>query len=219
MRSMTFDSAEPLAILCLGAHSDDIEIGAGATLLSMADLFPAARVHWVVFCATGVRRSEAQSSAEFFTAGFESAEIQLLGLPDGRLPSVLDETKNHFESIKKAFEPDLIFTHYRGDLHQDHRVVSELTWQTFRNHLVLEYEIPKYDGDLGTPNFFQPVSAEVQAAKIDALREHFSSQKSKPWFDPTLFSSLMRLRGMECHSTSGFAEAFYCRKALLPLAK
>jgi LmbE family N-acetylglucosaminyl deacetylase len=205
---------DPLAVLCLGAHADDIEIGCGGTLLQLKGAFPKVRFHWVVFSAAGTRAEEAAKSADLFTAGSEK-EVVLKNYRDGFLPYTGGNVKDSFEEIKERVNPDVVFTHWQGDAHQDHRLVSELTWNTFRNHLILEYEIPKYDGDLGRPNLFMPLDAPLFAQKVDFLFEAFQSQQSKHWFDRETFLGLMRIRGMESNSSSGYAEAFYCRKAVL----
>ena len=198
-------------ILCLGAHSDDIEIGCGGTLLRLTEQYPRCSIHWVVFSATGVRRSEAQRSTELF-AGSHLVGPVLQSFPDGFMPFEGTAVKTFFEQMKREISPDIVFTHSRKDSHQDHRLLGELTWNTFRNHLILEYEIPKYDGDLGQPGLFVPLSADICEKKIRHLMEAFQSQHHKRWFQGETFSSLMRLRGMECNSASGYAEAFYCRK-------
>ena len=204
----------PLQILCMGAHSDDIEIGCGGTILRLAEQYPECKIHWVVFSAIGVRESEALRAAELF--GGSSLQPPILkAFPDGFMPFVGAEVKAVFEELKKVVSPDLIFAHNRKDAHQDHRLLAELTWNTFRNHLVLEYEIPKYDGDLGQPNVFVPLDTPVYQTKVQHLMDAFESQHSKRWFQEDTFLSLMRLRGMECNSPSGYAEAFYCRKLVL----
>jgi len=200
-----------LRILCLGCHSDDIEIGCGGTILRLAEQYPGSTFHWVVFSAIGVREVEARRAAQLF-AGAALQEPELHTFPDGFLPYVGGEVKSAFEALKSAVSPDLIFTTSRQDAHQDHRLVGELTWNTFRNHLILEYEIPKYDGDMGRPGVFFPLEERHYRKKVDHLIEIFQSQLSKRWFDPQTFLSLMRLRGMECNAPSGYAEAFYCRK-------
>jgi len=204
-----------IGILCFGAHSDDIEIGAGATLLELARRYPAARISWHVMAAKGEREREARGSAVYFTEGFANAEIHVHGLVDGTFPAQLQAIKQAMERAKETFQADIVFTHYRGDLHQDHRTVGEVTWQTFRDHLILEYEISKYDGDMGTPNVFFPVNNAVKEEKLEALQQHFASQRDKDWFDEEAFSALLRIRGVECRSPSGYAEAFYARKVLL----
>jgi LmbE family N-acetylglucosaminyl deacetylase len=168
----------------------------------------------VVFSATGSRGQEAAKAAELFTSGCDK-EIVLKDYRDGFLPYSAIQVKDSFEELKAQVNPDLIFTHWQGDAHQDHRLLSELTWNTFRNHLILEYEIPKYDGDMGRPNLFVPLDAPLYQSKIDYLFEAFASQRSKRWFDRETFLGLMRIRGMECNAESGYAEAFHCRKAVL----
>jgi LmbE family N-acetylglucosaminyl deacetylase len=205
---------DPFVILCLGAHADDIEIGCGGTLLKLKKILPRLRFHWVVFSASGVRGEEATKAAELFTAGCEK-EIVLKEFRDGFLPYRGGEVKDFFEDMKVRVNPDLILTHWQGDAHQDHRLVSELTWNTFRNHLILEYEIPKYDGDMGRPNLFMSLEAPLYEHKVDHLFEAFQSQREKPWFARETFLGLMRIRGMESNSPSGFAEAFHARKIVV----
>lgn len=204
----------PLTVLCLGAHSDDIEIGCGGTILRLLEEHPDAEVHWVVFSATGVRGSEAQEAARLFVGPKALRGLQLKTFPDGFMPFVGAEVKGVFEDLK-SISPDLIFTHNKKDAHQDHRLLAELTWNTFRDHLILEYEIPKYDGDMGQPNFFVALETRVYQRKIQHLMDAFKSQRSKRWFEENTFLSLLRLRGMECNAPSGYAEAFYCRKNVL----
>jgi LmbE family N-acetylglucosaminyl deacetylase len=206
--------ADPITVLCLGAHSDDIEIGCGGTLLHFKKTFPRMRFHWVVFSAPGLRGQEAAKAAELFTSGCDK-EIVLKKYRDGFLPYHGGEVKDFFEELKSQVNPDLIFTHWQGDAHQDHRLLSDLTWNTFRNHLILEYEIPKYDGDMGRPNLFVPLDAPVYENKVDYLFEAFESQHSKQWFDREIFLGLMRIRGMESNSPSGYAEAFHARKVIV----
>ena len=205
---------EALNVLCLGAHSDDIEIGCGGTLLSLKSTLPGVRFHWVVLSACGVRGQEAARAADLFTAGCEK-EVIFGQFRDGFLPYAGWEVKEFFEKLKARVDPDLIFTSWRGDAHQDHRLVSELTWNTFRDHFVLEYEIPKFDGDLGQPGVFVPLEASEVESKITLLFQVFQSQVSKRWFDRETFLGMMRVRGMECNSASGYAEAFHCRKVVL----
>jgi|SRR5215469_13535713 len=204
----------PLKILCLGCHSDDIEIGSGGTILRLSQEYPSCELHWVVFSAIGDRESEAQHAAELFGSSRLSTPI-LKKFEDGFMPFEGAEIKRVFENELKQLNPDLILTHNNQDAHQDHRLISELTWNTFRNHLILEYEIPKYDGDFGRPSVFVPLKEEVAQRKSSFLMEAFKSQQQKRWFEKETFLSLMRLRGMECNSDSGYAEAFYCRKAIL----
>lgn len=205
---------DPLSVLCLGAHSDDIEIGCGGTLLHFSSTFPRSKFHWVVFSAPGIRGQEAAKAAELFTAGCEK-EIVLKDYRDGFLPYIGSDVKNSFEELKGRVNPDVIFTHWHGDAHQDHRLLSELTWNTFRDHLIFEYEVPKYDGDMGRPNVFVPLEPPLYQRKVDYLFEAFRSQCVKPWFDRETFVGLMRIRGMESNSPSGYAEGFYCRKLVL----
>jgi LmbE family N-acetylglucosaminyl deacetylase len=209
---LTLDLAagrERLAVLAIGAHADDIELGCGGTLLRLAREVQELELTWVVLSAAAARHEEAQAGAEAFGA----TKVEILDFEDaffkyGR------EVKDYFETLK-AVEPDLVLTHTDKDRHQDHQLVCELTWNTFRDHLILEYEIPKYDGDLGSPNVFVPLDDEVAARKVEALLGSFPSQAEKPWFDESLFRALMRLRGMECRSPSALAEAFYARKLVL----
>jgi len=205
-------------VLALGAHADDIEIGCGAALLALSRANPGVEVTWVVFAASGERADEARRSAETFLASAGNADVVVHGFRDGYLPHVGAELKDVFEELKARVEPDLVFTHTRHDLHQDHRAVCELTWNTWRRHLVLEYEIPKYDGDFGAPNVFVPVSRELAVEKARTVVEAFPSQQVKHWFDEELLLGVMRLRGMEAASESGYAEAFTCRKLSLLLA-
>jgi LmbE family N-acetylglucosaminyl deacetylase len=205
----------PLQILCLGCHSDDIEIGCGGTILRLAGEYPGCVFHWVVFSALGVREAEAQhGAARFVTPSYLKGPL-LKTFRDGFMPFVGAEVKAVFEELKQAVSPDLIFTHNRKDAHQDHRLVAELTWNTFRDHLILEYEIPKYDGDMGQPSVFVPLPAELCERKVSLIMDTFRSQHGKRWFQPETFFSLMRLRGMECNAPSGYAEAFYGRKLVL----
>jgi LmbE family N-acetylglucosaminyl deacetylase len=214
MISLSLPAWRQLQILCLGCHSDDIEIGCGGTLLSLAAQYPECAMHWVVFSAEGVRAEEARRGADLF-AGERLHGPLFKAFPDGFLPYIGAEVKAEFEELKKRVSPDLIFTHTGKDAHQDHRLISELTWNTFRDHLILEYEIPKYDGDLGQPNVFVPLQTECAQRKVRYLTETFQSQSGRRWFTDTTFLSLMRLRGMECNAPSGYAEAFYGRKLLL----
>jgi LmbE family N-acetylglucosaminyl deacetylase len=203
-----------LTILCLGSHSDDIEIGCGGTILRLKEQYPDSVFHWVVFSAIGVREAEARRAAELFVGSRLKSPL-LKTFQDGFMPYVGGEVKAVFERELKQLSPDLIFTHNHKDAHQDHRLISELTWNTFRDHLILEYEIPKYDGDMGRPGVFVPLAAEVCEKKIGYILQAFESQKTKCWFERETFFSLMRLRGMECNAPSGYAEAFYCRKLVL----
>jgi LmbE family N-acetylglucosaminyl deacetylase len=212
--SLSGGTTRTLNVLCLGCHADDIEIGCGGTILRLAEQYPNSVFHWVVFSATGARRVEAQRAAALFIDSTRLRGPLLKEFPDGFMPFVGAEVKAVFEGLK-AVSPDLIFTHNRKDAHQDHRLLAELTWNTFRNHLILEYEIPKYDGDLGQPSVFVPLSTEIYKKKVGYIMDAFQSQQTKGWFDQETFFSLMRLRGMECNAPSGHAEAFYCRKLML----
>jgi len=203
-----------LQVLCIGCHSDDIEIGCGGTILKLAEEYPASTFHWIVLSAQGVRRQEAQKAASLF-AGTRLKSPWFKEFPDGFLPYTGGEVKAVFEELKRDISPDLIFTHNSQDAHQDHRLASELTWNTFRDHFILEYEIPKYDGDMGRPCVFVPLREELYRRKIGYLMESFQSQQAKRWFRDETFLALMRLRGMECNAPSGYAEAFYCRKVVL----
>jgi len=195
-------------ILCLGAHSDDIEIGCGGAILELIAAHPGVRVTWVVFSGNTKREIEARRAAARFLHGARNPRVIVRKQRDGFFPVEMSEIKEFFEELKRTCTPDLIFTHYRHDRHQDHRTISDLTWNTFRNHFVLEYEIPKWDGDLGTPNMFVP---------INGIYTIFKSQLGQHWFTPDLFYGVMRVRGIEC--CSEFAEAFYSRKAALALGR
>ena len=202
-------------VLCLGAHSDDIEIGCGGTVLALLERHQNVVVRWIVFSSNVERASEARSSANAFLDRALEKEVVVKEFRDGFFPFLGGQIKDDFEALKRVFDPDLVFTHHRDDRHQDHRLISDLTWNTFRNHLILEYEIPKYDGDLGQPNFFVPLEESVCARKIRNIIESFRSQRQKQWFDEQTFLAILRLRGMEANSPTRYAEAFYCRKAVL----
>jgi LmbE family N-acetylglucosaminyl deacetylase len=210
-------AAAPRRVLALGCHADDIEIGCGATLLALSRGVPSLEVTWVVLAAAGGRENEARESAAAFL-GEVSAAVVVHDFRDGFFPYLGGAVKEAFEALKQLPEPDLVFTHTRDDLHQDHRLACELTWNTFRDHLILEYEIPKYDGDLGRPNVFVPVPADLAREKARLVVSAFPSQQQKHWFDEELFLGLMRLRGVEAHAPSGYAEAFTCRKLSLALS-
>jgi LmbE family N-acetylglucosaminyl deacetylase len=201
-------------ILCLGAHSDDIEIGCGGTLLKLTEDNPDLEILWVVFSAGSIRTTEAQASARAFLRRATRAEVIVKDFRTSYFPYQGEQIKDFFETLK-PFRPDLVFTHYRNDRHQDHRVLSDLAWNTFRSHVVLEYEIPKYDGDLGSPNVFVPLTRRQCQRKIQLLLRHFGSQRDKHWFTDELFLSISRIRGMECDSPTLLAEAFYARKLLM----
>jgi LmbE family N-acetylglucosaminyl deacetylase len=204
--------AAPLAILCLGAHGDDIEIGCGGTLLRLLAERPGSTVCWVVLSATPAREKEARASAAQFLADAGTATVLVKAFRDGFFPAVWAEIKGFFEELKQQVEPDLVLCHQRQDLHQDHRVVAELTWNTFRRHLVLEYEIPKYEGDLGKPNVFVPLRLSTASRKVELIQRHFGSQAQRTWFHSDTFHGLMSIRGIECQAPEGRAEAFVARK-------
>jgi len=206
-------------VLCLGAHSDDIEIGAGGTILRLTEDSPKIEFYWLVLSADPDRAKEAQQSARAFLGRARKKTIVVKSFRDGFLPYLGPPVKECFEELKRSFAPDVIFTHCRHDLHQDHRLVCELTWNTFRHHLILEYEVPKYDADLRSPNFFVPLSDSVCRKKVRWLIRFFGSQHDKQWFSKDLFLGLMRLRGVEAASSTRYAEAFYCRKLVLEHAK
>jgi LmbE family N-acetylglucosaminyl deacetylase len=202
-------------VLAIGCHSDDIEIGCGGTIMSLIAAHPGLEVRWVVLSASGPREAEAREGARRVLEGAARAEVVLRDFADGYMPYNGADVKDFFESLTDGPSPDLVFTHQRSDLHQDHRLACELAWNTFRDHLILEYEIPKWDGDLGAPNVYVPLAEEVWRRKVAILMDTFSSQRSKSWFTEDLFSGLMRLRGMESRAPSGHAEAFYGRKLVL----
>lgn len=212
--SIRADGNEPKKILALGAHADDIEIGCGGTILRLLEENPAAEVYWAVLGTSGQRRTEAVESANLFLANARRKEIAVKEFRDGYFPYIGTEIKDFFEELKRKYLPDVILTHYRGDLHQDHRLVSELTWNTYRNHLILEYEIVKYDGDLGAPNFFVHLPESVAQKKIQTILQCFKSQRQKRWFTEDTFSSILRLRGIESNAPEKYAEGFYCRKII-----
>jgi LmbE family N-acetylglucosaminyl deacetylase len=208
-------SNAPLRVLCLGAHSDDIEIGCGGLILDLVARRRRIELDWVVFSAAGARAQEARRSAALFLRGAARHRVAIHGFRDGFFPYEGGEVKKAFEELKTQLTPDLILTHYRDDRHQDHRLLSELTWNTFRDHFILEYEIPKFDGDLGTPNCFFPLKRSACARKVRYLNRAFASQRDKHWFSEETFMALMRLRGMECRAADGYAEAFYARKVVI----
>jgi LmbE family N-acetylglucosaminyl deacetylase len=201
-------------ILCLGAHADDIEIGCGGTLLKLTRDHPALNVWWVVFSGEGRRSREARVSARTFLKGAARTKVIIKQFRGSFFPFEGERIKEYFEEIKTAFRPDLVLTHYRDDRHQDHRILSDLAWNTFRSHLILEYEIPKYDGDLGNPNFFVRLDEDLCRKKLEYLSRFFQTQTNKHWFSDDTFLSLMRLRGIECASPTKYAEAFFCRKCV-----
>jgi LmbE family N-acetylglucosaminyl deacetylase len=201
----------PARILCLGAHCDDIEIGCGGALLRLLQ-GGRTQVTWVTFCSDETRAAETRAAAARFLEGAGDKHLVIHAFRDGFLPRYWTEAKEAIERIKRDISPDLIFTHCGRDLHQDHRTVSELTWNTFRDHLILEYEIPKYDGDLGSPNFFVNLDEGLCKKKAAEILASYPSQAAKTWFTEDTFLSLMRIRGVEANSPTRYAEAFYCRK-------
>ncbi len=213
MLALTFDG--PLDILCLGAHCDDIEIGCGGTILQLGRRAAEISVCWVVFSGNTGRQDEARASAADFLSEVPRREIELLGFRESFFPTQWSAIKDEFERLKAKLRPSLIFTHYRGDDHQDHRVIADLTWNTFRDHLILEYEVPKFEDDLGRPNLFVPVERQTARRKVDALCQHFRSQRQRGWFSEDTFMALMRLRGTHANAPSGLAEAFHCRKLVV----
>ena len=217
MRGLSFvhKKGEPLKALFLGAHSDDIELGCGGTILNLLEQGQELEVWWVVFAASPARRLEAEISAEMFLRGAVKKEIVVRDFKESFFPYIGSEIKACFEELKRTISPDIVFTHFRDDLHQDHRLISELTWNTFRDHLILEYEIIKYDGGLGSPNVFVHLSEEVCARKMKYLMESFQSQRSHQWFTEETFRAILRLRGVEANAPEKYAEAYYCRKIVL----
>jgi LmbE family N-acetylglucosaminyl deacetylase len=209
------EPGSPRKILCLGAHADDIEIGCGGTILRLVEENPSLQVYWLVFSANAQRAREAKQSAGLFLKHTRHKTIVVEKFRDGFFPFQGAKVKEAFERLKGKVSPDVIFTHCRHDLHQDHRTICDLTWNTFRDHLILEYEIPKYDGDLGQPNFFVGLSDQDCDRKIEFLLHAFPTQRGKPWFTEDTFRSLLRLRGVESQRQKKYAEAFYCRKAVL----
>lgn len=213
MLNLKLNDSSPLNILCLGAHSDDIEIGCGGTMLYLKEKYNIGHVSWIVFSASALRAKEATKSANLFLENLSSKHVEIKSFRDGFFPSQFTEIKEFFEKMKLDISYDLVFTHYRNDRHQDHRTISDLTWNTFRNHLILEYETPKYDGDLGSPNLFVPLDEHIISQKNDIILKSFVSQTSKHWFDEETFNALPRLRGME--AAVKYAEAFYGRKVVV----
>jgi len=202
-------------VLAIGAHPDDIEIGCAGTILKLIEQGAVSELIWVVLSGEDGRAEEARRSAGALLEDVPQSEVVVCDFPDGFFPYEGKRIKDFFEHLKVDLSPDVVLTHQRGDLHQDHRLSCELTWNTFRDHLILEYEVPKYDGDMSAPNAFVPLPEHLGQRKIDHLMSHFGSQRSKRWFGEDVFSSLLRLRGMECNSPSSYAEAFFCRKAVL----
>lgn len=209
------EDGRPLRVLCLGAHSDDIEIGLGGTLLSMIAAGAGLHLHWCVLSAKGIRAEEAEASASAFAAGALAFRRDFAGFDDSYFPAQSRAIKEWVAEVALRFHPDIVFTHRSDDAHQDHRQLSEITWNLFRDHLILEYEVPKWDGDLSRPNLYIPISRKILEKKTSLLAAHFGSQRSKDWFDADTFNGLARLRGMECRAPERYAEAFFLRKTQL----
>jgi LmbE family N-acetylglucosaminyl deacetylase len=206
---------KPFRLLCLGAHADDIEIGCGGTVLRLIEQIPELAVRWVVFTGNAARAAEARASAADFLTGVSERTVTLHDFRDGFLPYEGALVKEAFERLKQEFDPSLVLTHMMGDAHQDHRLIAELTHNTFRNHLILEYETPKHDGDFGNPGILVPLSEAQARRKTASLMRHFASQRERRWFAEETFMAMMRLRGVFSNAPSGLAEGFYCRKAML----
>ena len=211
------NTTRPLKVLCLGAHSDDIEIGCGGTLISLIEKFPDSEFLWVVFSASNHRKTEALNSARLYLEKIQHKEILIADFRDSFFPYIGKEIKEYMGALRQRMDPDVIFTTYRHDFHQDHRLISELTLNTFRNHLIYEFEILKYDGDLGTPNIYIALDKSICLQKIKRLNDCFNTQSDKQWFDDESFMALMRIRGVESNASTRYAEAFYCRKSVLSL--
>lgn len=214
MLNLSFSNS-PRTILLLGAHCDDIEIGCAATVLSMMADFPDAHFEWIVFSSTPARAQEATRSASSLLANAVSRNVVIENFRNGYFPYIGEQIKEYFELLKVRINPDLILTHHLDDRHQDHRTLAELTWNTFRNHFIMEYEIPKYDGGLQTPNCYFPVTRENADRKVATLMDCFTSEATKSWFTPETFNAILRLRGVESNSPTGLAEAYFCRKISL----
>jgi LmbE family N-acetylglucosaminyl deacetylase len=215
MLPLHLDRSAPFRLLCLGAHCDDIEIGCGATVLRLLAAMPGAEIRWVVFTGSAGRHAEARRAAEMVLDGAGATRIELLSFRESFLPQAWGSVKQEFERIKLEFTPSLVLCHARGDVHQDHRLIAELAWNTFRDNLIWEYEIPKYESDFGHPNLFVPLTRAQAENKVAILMRSFASQRSRAWFDEKTFLGLMRLRGIGCNAPSGFAEAFTVRKMVV----
>jgi LmbE family N-acetylglucosaminyl deacetylase len=202
-------------VLCLGAHADDIEIGCGGTLLRLLERWPEVDVHWHVFSAPGARRREAERSAAAWLTGASRTTVRIGRFRESYFPDHWAAIKRAVERIRQSCDPDLVFTHWRDDRHQDHRVLSDLAWNAFRQHTILEFEIPKYDGDLGQPNVYVGLDEAVCRRKTELLMRHFPTQRTKHWFTPDTFMALLRLRGLECGPDAHYAEAFHGRKLVI----
>jgi len=207
-----FQADQNLKVLCLGAHPDDIEIGCGGTILRIIEEVPNVNFYWVVFSGYEQRQKEATESAAIFLRNVENKIIITKNFRESYFPFIGSQIKDFFEELKKEIAPDVIFTHYTKDAHQDHRLVSDLTWNTFRNNFILEYEIPKFDGDLGVPNLYVNLNKSDVIKKIENIISVFQTQRSKSWFSEETFRSILKIRGIESNSKEQFAEGFYCRK-------
>jgi LmbE family N-acetylglucosaminyl deacetylase len=210
-----FGSGRELSLLCIGAHSDDIEIGCAGTLVRLLQEHPGSHVTWVVLSADGPRGEEARKSAADLLLDAGGTEVRLAEFRDGHFPWQGSEIKDYLENLARSVQPDLVLTHWLADRHQDHRTVGEITWTTFRDHLILEYEVLKYDGDLASPNLYVPLTTEIAQRKVRHLLEHFPSQRPRDWFGAESFEAILLLRGLESRAPTGLAEAFYSRKAVL----
>jgi LmbE family N-acetylglucosaminyl deacetylase len=213
--SLNHSNGAPFRVLCLGAHCDDIEIGCGGAVLRLLEEKKNVEVDWVVFSSTPQRAKEARGAAQRFLKSARAKKVQTKGFRDTFFPFLGAKIKSFFCELQSRVSPDLIFTHFRNDLHQDHRLISELTWNAFRDHMILEYEIPKYDGDLGAPNVFVPLDERICQQKVAYLMESYPSQRTKQWFSEDTFLATLRLRGIEANSATKYAEGFYCRKLTL----
>lgn len=209
------DASAPLRVLALGAHADDIEIGCGGTVLRLVAEHPGLSVDWVVLSGEGERAGEAADSAAAFLQGAGESRIEVERFRDGFFPYDGARVKRFFERLKSRVSPDLILAPRLEDRHQDHRLVAELAWNTFRDHVILEYEIPKYEGDLGQPSLYVPLAPQQAERKLELLSKHFPSQTDRSWFSDDTFLAILRLRGIESNAPSGLAEAFGARKLVL----
>jgi len=215
MLKLNLSRQKNFKVLCLGAHSDDIEIGCGGTILRLLREIPDAQFYWLVFSAKEKRAKEASESAASFLSEAKLKTIDIQNFRESYFPFIGGEIKDYFEKLKNIYDPDIIFTHYGNDSHQDHKLISNLTWNTYRDHFILEYEIPKYDGDLVTPNLYSNIEVSDVDNKVDRICRFFKSQEQRTWFSNETFRSIMRIRGIESNSSSGYAEAFHSRKIII----
>jgi LmbE family N-acetylglucosaminyl deacetylase len=202
-------------VLCFGAHCDDIEIGCGGTLIELHRRHPQLRFIWMVFSGVGERERETRAAAAMLMGSGANVTVEVRDFRGSYFPHCAAAIKDAFEEMRSRVTPDLILTHYLADRHQDHRVLAELTWNTFRSHTILEYEIPKYEGDLAHPGVFCPLAQETVDRKVATLLDCFPSQRGQQWFDADLFRGHLRLRGVECNSPTRYAEAFHARKLVI----